>query len=203
MSQGRLEEARSLYEDALDRFRRAGHRRGEGLMLSNLGRLALFENDRERGRELSRQGIDIFREVGDVGSLPLRLTTLAQLSLSLGRMEEARALLLEGIEVVRELGEPHPAAYALERSAALLAALGDPVRAARLCGAADALRTQIASPRSPNEREHLDQVLVGIQRSAGGKTFGEAWSAGLAIPYEQALDEALQALSALEVSSSG
>jgi len=201
MSQGRLEEARRLYEDALDRFRRAGHRRGEGLMLSNLGRLAIFESDRERGRELSRQGIDIFREVGDVGSLALRLSSLAELSLSLGRTEEARALLLEGIEVVRELGEPHPAAYALERSAALLAALGDPVRAARFCGAADALRTQIASPRSPKEKEDLDHLLIGVQRSAGGKTFGEAWSAGLAIPYEQALDEALQALSALSVSS--
>ncbi|HTK69953.1 MAG TPA: protein kinase [Candidatus Eisenbacteria bacterium] len=199
MSQGRLEEARAAYEDALARFRRAGHRRGEGLMLSNLGRLALFENDRERGRDLSRQGIDIFREVGDVGSLALRLTSLAELSLSLGRTEEARALLMEGIEVVREQGEPHPAAYALERSAALLAALGDPVRAARLCGAADALRTQIASPRSPKEKEDLDQFLVGVQREAGGMAFGEAWSAGLSVPYEVALDEALRALGAVEV----
>ncbi|HEX5032008.1 MAG TPA: protein kinase [Candidatus Eisenbacteria bacterium] len=197
MSQGRLEEAREAYEDALGRFRRAGHRRGEGLMLSNLGRLALFEKDQERGRELSRQGIDIFREVGDLGSLALRLSSLAELSIALGLREEARALLMEGIEVVRELGEPHPAAYALERSALLLAALGDPVRAARLCGAADALRTQIASPRSPKEKEDLDQFLVGVQRAAGGKAFGEAWSAGLLVPYEQALDEALQALAAV------
>ena len=199
MGEGRLEEARANYEDALSRMRRAGHRRGEGLMLSNLGRLALFENDRERGRELSRQGIDIFREVGDVGSLALRLSSLAELSLSLGRTEEARALLLEGIEVVREHGEPHPAAYALERSAALLASHGEPALAARLCGSADALRTQIASPRSPKEKEDLDRFLVGIQRAAGGKAFGEAWSAGLLVPYEQALDEALHAITALAV----
>ena len=194
MSQGRLDEARIYYEDALDRFRRVGNRRGEGLMQSNLGRLALFAGDRECGHELSRQGIDIFREVGDYGSLALRLSSLAELSLTLGRPEEAQALLIEGLEVIRDLGEPHPAAYALERSAVLLQALGQSTLAARLCGAAGALRNQIGSPRSPKEKEELDRFLVEVQRAVGGKTFGESWSAGLAIPWEQALDEALHAL---------
>ena len=203
MGQGGLEDARSFYEDALDRFRRAGHRRGEGLMLSNLGRLAIFAGDREQGYELSRQGIEIFREVGDVGALALRLSSLAELSLALERITDARTLLVEGIEVIRELGEPHPAAYALERSAMLLAMLGDPLRAVRLCAAADALRTEIASPRSPKEKEHLDAFLVGVQRELGGKAFGEAWGEGLVIPYARALDEALQALVHAPVSSSG
>ncbi|HET9251745.1 MAG TPA: protein kinase [Candidatus Eisenbacteria bacterium] len=194
MSRGDYGEARERYDSARAEFARAGHRRGEGLMVSNLGRLSELEGDLDRAHELSGLGISILREVGDIGSLALRLSSYAEESLRMGRVLEAKERLLECLAVVQELGEPHPGTYALERTAALLETSGDPRAAARLCGAADALRQRIGSPRSPKEKKELDELLLRLQRATGGTAFGEAWAEGRGLSFEGAIGEALRAL---------
>ena len=196
LSRGEYREAKACYESARAEFTKAAHRRGEGLMVSNLGRLCELEGDLERAHELSGQGISIFREVGDVGSLALRLSSYAEESLRMGRVNEARERLVECLGVVQDLGEPHPGAYALERTAAVLESIGEPRAAARLCAAADVLRQRIGSPRSPKEKAELDALLLKVQKTMGGAPFGEAWGEGRALSFEGAVADALRTLEA-------
>ena len=194
MGRGDFEAARGRYEESLARFRRAGSARGIGLMQSNLGRLEELRGDLPAALPLLENGIEIMRQVGDVGSLALRLSSLAELQIRLGDEERARGILLECLGLVGELGESHTAAYALERSAVLLARGGAGRGAVRLCAAADAIRRRIASPPSPVERKELDAFFVGLQGRVGGTEFGTAWHEGHSMPYRRAVEEAIAGL---------
>jgi len=64
-------------------------------------------------------------------------------------------------------------------------------RAARLGGAASALRESIGSPRSPAEQEEIDQQVAAVREALGEAAFAAAWDAGRAMTWEQAVEYAL------------
>jgi hypothetical protein len=78
-----------------------------------------------------------------------------------------------------------------EGLAGLAALAAEPERAARLYGAADALRTEIGAPRPPTERVAEARQIEAVRASLGGAAFDAAWSAGRALAPEQAVREAL------------
>jgi hypothetical protein len=84
-------------------------------------------------------------------------------------------------------------AAALEEAAALAATLGRAQRAARLYGAAAALRAAKGVPLPPYLRAAHDGTVTGV-RAALGDAFAAAWAAGKALPLEQAVAEALEAI---------
>ncbi len=65
-------------------------------------------------------------------------------------------------------------------------------RAARLWGAAEALREVIGSPRPPNEREEYERGLATVREALGEEVFSAAWAEGRAMSLEQAIEYALQ-----------
>jgi tetratricopeptide (TPR) repeat protein len=62
---GRTLAAERAFTESLGNFHRAAYRRGEGIALNNLGRLALDSKDPERARPLLEQAISYAREVED------------------------------------------------------------------------------------------------------------------------------------------
>ena len=64
----------------------------------------------------------------------------------------------------------------VELSAAITAALGDPLRAARLAGAAESIRQQFGLPTTDLEAARIEQYLA-LSRAA---VTPEAWAAELA-----------------------
>jgi len=63
-------------------------------------------------------------------------------------------------------------------------------RAARLFGAAAALRNVIGAPLSPISRITYDRTVAATREALGKITFAAAWAAGQALPLEQAVVEA-------------
>ena len=84
-----------------------------------------------------------------------------------GDFASARALYEESLVIRRELGDRRGIAYSLEGLAAVVAALGSPLRAARIWGAAERLREEIGSPLSPDRAARL--------RPARGRGPREPW----------------------------
>ena len=88
------------------------------------------------------------------------------------------------------VGELWHVALCLEGVAAA-GSRGDPEAAARLFGAAEALRAAIAAPVPPNERPAYDHAVAGVRERLEAATFAAAWAAGRAMPLARAVAEAV------------
>ena len=67
------------------------------------------------------------------------------------------------------------------------------VRAARMLGAAAALRESWNIPLPPVEHADLDRVIAAVRAGLGEKAFTGVWAAGRALPLDEAVAEALEA----------
>ena len=92
----------------------------------------------------------------------------------------------------REVGDRWGIAFALEGVAAVEAAFGSWLHAARTWGAAERLREEIGAPLPPNERPRYDR-RVAVVRAAlrDDAAFTRAWQQGRALTIEQAIALAL------------
>jgi hypothetical protein len=103
-------------------------------------------------------------------------------------------LLEEALLLSRDIGTRELVAAELECLAWVAAALGQQERAARLCGAAEALREMLGAPLPPDERAGHDQAVHAMRAALGEETFAATWAAGQALPLEQAIALALEGL---------
>jgi hypothetical protein len=72
-----------------------------------------------------------------------------------------------------------------------LAARDDPDRAARLWGAAEALRERLGAPLPPNDRAEYERDVAAVRQALGAERFAIAWVAGRSLTEEQAIAYAL------------
>jgi len=108
---------------------------------------------------------------------------------------EARRLLMRWLIEYREIHVDAPGAAvaeALEASAQLFAAERKGEQAARLWGAAEALREAIGAPWSPIEPEEEKREVTESRQAFGAEAFAAAWAAGRAMTAEQAITYALE-----------
>ena len=110
-------------------------------------------------------------------------------------MEAARDHLAECLNLCRGIGGRREAAYGLESAAGLAETLGEPERAARLQGAAAALREAIGHPLPPSGRADRERLISEACAAALGEpAFESAFAAGFALSWEQAIADALREL---------
>jgi hypothetical protein len=64
-------------------------------------------------------------------------------------------------------------------------------RAARLWGAAAALREALGAPRAPNRRAEGERELGAARAALGESAFAASWAEGQALSLEQAIADAL------------
>lgn len=64
------------------------------------------------------------------------------------------------------------------------------MRAARLLGAADALRRTLRSPLFPSERADYEAEMAKVRAMLGDESFDVQWRVGSSITLERALEEA-------------
>jgi hypothetical protein len=96
------------------------------------------------------------------------------------------ALCEEGLLICREVRNKPGSVCVLEGMAQLAWAKSQPSRAARLFGAAEALREAISFPLPPVDRADYEAV-PSIKASLGQETFAAAWAAGRATSLEDAV----------------
>jgi DNA-binding CsgD family transcriptional regulator len=85
---------------------------------------------------------------------------------------------------------------ALEGMATVAHSSGQTEMAARLFGAASALRDEIVMPMAPTERAYFVPLLDRLRATLGEQRFASAWSIGRSWPRELAISEALSLLTA-------
>ena len=111
--QGDYTSARALLEGALGAYRDAGHRKGIGRTLSNLGGIAVDEGELDQARDLHEQGVELLRRLGDEHELAGALDNLADLALNTGDYARAATVSEEALELYRRGGSEGAVTVAL------------------------------------------------------------------------------------------
>ncbi len=129
----------------------------------------------------------LFRELGNRQDLAWGLSFLARVEARQGNYAAARVYSEESLVLHREVGHKGEIAYGLEGLAHVVATQGQPAWAARLWGAAEALREAIGSPLPPIERADYEHWVATARAQLGEQVFAAAWAEGRTMTPEQAL----------------
>ncbi|HSH77496.1 MAG TPA: tetratricopeptide repeat protein [Herpetosiphonaceae bacterium] len=196
---GDYERARALLEESLALFRDFGEARGLAWSLYFMGTLAYSQADYGRARALWEESLARLRNRGDTWGIAAVLTHLGIVALIQGDFERAGGRLAESMKLLRQLGDRWQAAFTLEICAGLAAAQEGARRgalqAARIFGAAEALRETLGAPLLPFQQEPYQQGVATTRAQLDDKTFAEAWAEGRTMSLEQVVNYTLEILS--------
>jgi ATP/maltotriose-dependent transcriptional regulator MalT len=189
---GDLGKARAFYEEGLVISRELGSASILRVCLISLAVPYLLQGDLERAAALAEEAAAQCQEAGDRLLLPLPLTWLGWVALLRDDLERAKALYTESLALSNELGtHNHLTLTLLEGLACTAAAEGVTQKAARLFGAAQALREATGFPLAPALRTLEEPYLVGANSQLEEGVWTEAWEEGGAMSMQTAIEYAL------------
>jgi len=185
--------AKLLLEESLAIRRARGDRAGESTSLGNLGLVMQAEGDFEAARSLLEQSLDIDRELGDRLGIAGSLSYLGELAREAGDLDRADELHRDGLTRQRELRQREVLPMALEGMAGLAGAGARYARAARLFGAAEALRRAIGLPVPPSAEPGHRRDLDVVRAALGEEGLERLRSEGREMTLDEAISYALSA----------
>jgi predicted ATPase/DNA-binding SARP family transcriptional activator len=188
--EGDLETARSLHEECLQTLRDLADPNPELLAWTylDLGRVADACGDYPAALAHLEVGQALWNEIGaSEPSDPAVLLRLGRMAQHQGQWSVAGAHFAQYLAICRQQGDMQGITKCLEGLAAVASGQHKLERAARLLGAAAALRKSCKVHIHPVERADLDRVVVGVRDGLGEEAFAAAWAAGQAMPLEDAV----------------
>jgi predicted ATPase/class 3 adenylate cyclase/Tfp pilus assembly protein PilF len=185
--------ARALHTECLSIWREvAPDKSGTAVSLNNLGTDALAQQDYEAARAAFEESLALSRQQGSQFEAAWALEGLGNLACAEEQYGTAQAWFADSLAVAREIGDKGRVAGCLAGLAQVAAAAGDAERAARLFGAAEALRQAIGAPIHPAESALYEGSIEVIRSRLGRQAFEAAWAEGRAMPPEEAMAMALE-----------
>jgi predicted ATPase len=192
MEKGDHESAAPFLEEALALSHRIGDKRNIAGTLQNLAEVERQRGNYERAKMLGMESIALAREMEDKWQLAMVVGWVGLLEVWSGdKPDLAEGFLKEGLALDRELGNWAYGAYCLEGFAGLAGARGQGARAARLWGAAEALRIDIGAPPSLDARPLYERSLAAARAQLGEAAWEAAFAEGRAMSAEEAAEYAL------------
>ena len=198
--QHRFSEARACFEEMIALNRQEGNTLGIAVGQSNLGDVALVINHWEEAEACFTEALTLTKLLGTRSSYTVAERQMGWLRLRQNRVDEAHTLITQSLRTANEFGQKSEIALRLGSLACVFAAQNQPAKAARLWGAADALR----------EREHLTQdalympgsdVFQASARVTLGKNFDREWTVGRALSLSDAIALALDTGQGYQINS--
>ena len=151
----------------------------------------------EAAQELSIEARRLAEAAGSAYYLAAACGTLSLLALDRGEIGRAASLAREVLVIHRQIGDPWHLAGSLEDAAAVLGAGHRAESAARVWGAASALRTAIESPISGCAQTEFERVLASLRATLGEAAFARALAEGARLSPDEAVDLGLRDLAEL------
>jgi ATP/maltotriose-dependent transcriptional regulator MalT len=151
------------------------------------GLLDLEEGDTTSARSLVEQAVALFQEMKQRHGTALSTSTLARVVAAQGDDARARALSEESIRLAIKADDKLNIVSGMEGLTGVVEAQGKYAWAARLWGAAQALREAIDAPLPPVERLSYERAVAEAHARLGARTFATAWTEGRGMMPEDAL----------------
>jgi tetratricopeptide (TPR) repeat protein len=195
VTRGAYEQAEDYAQELLTLTQKRADGRNRDFYLEIEGMIARYREDLPRARVLLEECITLRISLDDELNTIWATTQLTFTELSVGNLARAAMHLRKCLRYHRRSPFAVDLPLVLEAAAVLYAFHGD-IGAARLWGAADALRTQIGAPMWPVDRPEYERRVAEARAQLGPEEWDAAWAAGRALTWEQAADEALAWLEA-------
>jgi DNA-binding CsgD family transcriptional regulator len=153
----------------------------------------LVHGDPEQAMVLLEESLTLFQEIGDSSNIAIGLMYSALAALIKGENERVEALSQASLDLLQKAEDKQYIADCLEIMAGGAAAQGLAQRAARLWGAAEAMRAAIGVPLQPEDRKLLDPYLATARSNLGEVAWETTLAEGRAMMPEQAMEYSLSA----------
>jgi predicted ATPase/DNA-binding XRE family transcriptional regulator len=189
---GEYDRAMALIPEAVARFRATNDRSNIALALVHLGAATWGAGDAESAVALWEESLAIQRELKDDWGASVSLGYLGLLAGERGEYARSAAALRESMQFRWDAAAWEDVAGSLADLASLAAAMGRAEQAARLFGAAAAIREEAErSATMLPERAVFERAEAAARTTLGADAYAAAVAAGRALRREQAVAEAL------------
>lgn len=189
--QGNYSRARQFLEKSLALSRELADKWEIGLNLGTLAEIALRQGEYELASTLCEESLALWRELGDKRMLGVSTHKLGLAACGKGDQTLARDLLQKALRLLLELRDRYKITQILEGLAKIASAEGNAERAARILGAAEALRQAANLPLPPSERTDYEHDITALRAKLDEAAFSNVWAEGRAMTMEQAVEYAL------------
>src|SRR5262245_23832313 len=180
-----------LWQESLSVFRDLNDKRGVAHSLLQLGVLARRQSDYTVARDRYEEALEIFDSQGNTLGSAACINNLASLSRYQEDYAAAGTLALRGLLLRKDLSDKRGIVDSLDLLADLRLRLQKHREAVCLWAAAEKLRRQITSPRSPAEEAQRRSDTETATAALGTDVFSDAWKKGSAMSFEEMLAFAL------------
>ena len=187
--------ARSVLEEAMARARDVDNLWALHSAERDLGILAYRRGGLDEARVFFEASLESGRRLGWRRTIAFCLTYLGWLALEVGDYGRSQSWFQESMTLRAQSGQKIALSPGLEGCAILAAAMGQPARAARLMGAAQALREAMRDPLPLNEAAFIERWLLQARASLDAPVFETELAEGRAMTMEQAVAYALEGTS--------
>ena len=185
--------ARALADECLSLFRDLGDQRSYGLVLFAKASICLSQGEPAVAQAIYEESLDTMRALDDQRSVAMCLNGLGNIALSRNDRAAARAYWLEAVGVLSTVGDRWYTALVVEGLPGVAAAEKLSVEAARLFGAAEALRDAMQAPLLPPFRVFYERNLRAARAQLDVAAFATAWAQGRGMTPETAIAAFTQA----------
>jgi non-specific serine/threonine protein kinase len=172
-------------------FREEGSAQGVAWARHDLGLLARDHGDLGSAAELLRASLRDFRELDYPWAVAWSAWGLGTTLTAQGRLEEGCPLLAEALRIYSDLNDPRGIAQCLEALAHVASERAHYESAARLIGAAAALRVRVAARQPDAEQARSSAVERVLARALGPQDADTLMHAGRTMAARQAADLAM------------
>ena len=182
-----LVQARFYFEECLKIGREIGDMRMTSIALGNLAEAARAQNDLATARPLYEEGLALIRQHGDKQHMTVMLVNLGTLAYAEGDYESSRRYYTESLTFAQELDDKRIIVGGLDGFGALAARRGEWERAARLAGAAAALRESTGFELETADRSFHDKYVAEVRATLGDEAFARNYTAGQSLRLKEAI----------------
>ncbi|HVN54262.1 MAG TPA: adenylate/guanylate cyclase domain-containing protein [Anaerolineaceae bacterium] len=138
-----------------------------------------------------KEGLLVFISLGHKGMIAVMTSEIAHTQRAQGNFVEAKKTYQETIKVFQDQGNLPAVAHQLECFAMIAIVEEEPLRAAKLFGAADVLRERTGHQRTDEEEAEHAQFISRLRSMLNEEDVNKLWSEGRAMTIEQAIQMAL------------
>jgi predicted ATPase len=195
LQNGEYDRATQLLGESLAYFREIGALYFVPWITRTLAWARAESGDLSGARELYEEGLRAGREIGSTSAEAALLGSLGWLAGKQDRALDALNLYHQSLTLKRDIGDLGEIAVGLAGSALALARVGDSASAARLLGASASLSKEVGIGEAWVAADR-EEALGLVRAQLDDATFAEAWEDGARLTLDEAIDLALQALSA-------
>jgi tetratricopeptide (TPR) repeat protein len=192
MKQANYDLAQTYMKESIAIRRELGAKADVARSLLILGHTTRLKGEYPLACEQYRESLTIFKEVGLQWGVAHCLLNLGKIACARREYAEAGDLYLETLKIFLELGDRYSLTYSMEAQASLAGLQRHTERAARLWGAAQALRKVLSTPLPPADCIQFEAEVKNVRQylAESGQSeaaFLAAWEAGRTMPLEDAI----------------